>query len=311
MALSARHSWLALLSFAFIVLSLGYTYVILITPEAKLPSIATERTLNGSEKERWIFVGDVHGMYDEFEDLMSLVDATRPGTNVVLLGDFIAKGPQSHKMVQYLEENSERTHCILGNHEINVMFAYLNKRDLKRRLSRKHPNWDPLVFDTEDYVPPHDQVNNQHKVLAQRLGNAKLASIASLCSAELQIHLEPSQETLIAVHAGLAPDFENKRPSIRDITTMKYMLPKDHSKTSKYKFAKSRRWYKLWTAESAPENVTVLYGHDASKGLNLRKQTKGLDSGCVGGGKLTALEYFYQDGRYHNHLHHVRCRQYI
>ncbi|CEP64604.1 putative serine/threonine-protein phosphatase LALA0_S12e02740g [Lachancea lanzarotensis] len=308
---SARQVWLALLSFTLIVLSLGYTYVILIMPESKLPSIATERTISANETERWIFVGDVHGMYDEFKELMSLVDAERPGTNVVLLGDFIAKGPQSHKMVQYLEKNSENTHCILGNHEINVMFAYLNKRDLKKRLSRKNSKWDPVVFDTEDYIPPHDQVNNKHKLLAQQLGSAKLASLASMCSAELRIHLEPSHETLISVHAGLAPDFENKQPSIRDITTMKYMLPKDHSKTSKYKFGKSRRWYKLWTAESAPENVTVLYGHDASKGLNLRKHTKGLDSGCVAGGKLSALEYFYQNGRYHNHLHHVKCRQYI
>lgn len=35
--------------------------------------------------------------------------------------------------------------------------------------------------------------------------------------------------------------------------------------------------------------MTVIYGHDAKTGLAIREYTKGLDSGCVKGGKLTAL----------------------
>ncbi|SCU96300.1 LAME_0F15786g1_1 [Lachancea meyersii CBS 8951] len=311
MANNPKSFWLALSTFIFVLLSLVYTYVILAVPAPRLPSIATQRAITAVENERWIFVGDVHGMYDELQELLSLVDAEKPDTHVVLLGDFVSKGPQSGKVVHYLEENRNSTHCILGNHEINVMFAYLNRRDLKKRLSRKNSRWDPVVFDTENYVPRHDQVNNKHKLLAQQLGISKLTSMATLCSAELQIHLNASDHTLIAVHAGLAPDFEGKQPKIGDITTMKYMLPKDHSKTSKYKFYKARRWFKLWNADTAPENVTVLYGHDANSGLNLRKQTKGLDSGCVGGGKLTALEYVYKNGKYHEYLHQVKCRQFM
>ena len=35
--------------------------------------------------------------------------------------------------------------------------------------------------------------------------------------------------------------------------------------------------------------TTVIYGHDAKRGLQVHKYTKGLDSACVRGGKLTAL----------------------
>lgn len=35
--------------------------------------------------------------------------------------------------------------------------------------------------------------------------------------------------------------------------------------------------------------MTAIYGHDSKSGLSLREYTKGLDSGCVKGGKLTAL----------------------
>lgn len=37
------------------------------------------------------------------------------------------------------------------------------------------------------------------------------------------------------------------------------------------------------------QTTTVIYGHDAKVGLKIRPFTKGLDSACVTGGKLTAL----------------------
>ncbi|SCU94110.1 LADA_0G06612g1_1 [Lachancea dasiensis] len=297
----------------FVLLFCGYTYyIVALIPSPSLPLIATQRVVNASQHDRWIFVGDVHGMFKEFQELMQQVDASRPNTKVVLLGDFIVKGPDSAKMIHYLRENANSTHCVLGNHEIDVMFAYLNKKGLRTNFAQdKGSRWDPLEFSTESYIPSRDQVSSQHGLLAQQLGQSNLAALASLCSAELQINLTPTGQTLVAVHAGLAPEYQEfDSLNIKSITTMKYMLPKDHSKTSKFKFDKARRWFKLWTRESAPEGVTVLYGHDAGRGLNLRHSTKGLDSACVSGGKLSALEYVFKGGRYHEFLHQVGCRQF-
>lgn len=53
--------------------------------------------------------------------------------------------------------------------------------------------------------------------------------------------------------------------------------------------------------------MTVIYGHDAKKGLNIREYTKGLDSACVSGGKLTALVI---EGGGKQSLVQVRCRGY-
>lgn len=53
--------------------------------------------------------------------------------------------------------------------------------------------------------------------------------------------------------------------------------------------------------------MTVIYGHDASSGLNIKKYTKGLDSGCVQGGKLTAL--VVEDGGKQSILQ-VKCKDY-
>ena len=52
-------------------------------------------------------------------------------------------------------------------------------------------------------------------------------------------------------------------------------------------------WAKLWdryqTLLPQKERATVVFGHDSPRGLQIGKYSKGLDTGCVGGGKLTAL----------------------
>ena len=57
-----------------------------------------------------------------------------------------------------------------------------------------------------------------------------------------------------------------------------------------------RSWAKAWDAierakPAGAPRTTVVYGHDARKGLNVKEYTFGLDSGCVKGGRLTALVF--------------------
>ena len=48
-------------------------------------------------------------------------------------------------------------------------------------------------------------------------------------------------------------------------------------------------WNRYQTMIPAHQRSTVIYGHDSRRSLELHEHTKGLDSGCVNGGKLTAL----------------------
>lgn len=52
---------------------------------------------------------------------------------------------------------------------------------------------------------------------------------------------------------------------------------------------RAKVWNKYQTFLPKKERSTVVYGHDSRRGLQLGKYTKGLDTGCVRGGKLTAL----------------------
>lgn len=51
----------------------------------------------------------------------------------------------------------------------------------------------------------------------------------------------------------------------------------------------------------------VIYGHDAKSGLRIKRWSKGMDSGCVGGGRLSALVV---NAKGQGEVVHVECRQY-
>lgn len=51
----------------------------------------------------------------------------------------------------------------------------------------------------------------------------------------------------------------------------------------------------------------VVYGHDAKSGLRIKRWSKGMDSGCVGGGRLSALVL---DAKGRGKVVHVGCRRY-
>ena len=73
-------------------------------------------------------------------------------------------------------------------------------------------------------------------------------------------------------------------------------------------------WVEIWNEvekeKPANETLTLFYGHDSKRGINIRDYSFGLDSRCVNGGKLTALvlEPDGDDGMKH-HLVDVQCEE--
>ncbi len=79
--------------------------------------------------ERIYAIGDIHGRIDLFHRLLELLqeDEKRRGpatTRIVVIGDFIDRGPQSAKLVSTLEwwqRNSSRVTILKGNHEVALL----------------------------------------------------------------------------------------------------------------------------------------------------------------------------------------------
>ena len=153
------------------------------------------------------------------------------------------------------------------------------------------------------------------QVLARSLSKQQVQYLAS-CPVILDIGPIKGLGEVRVVHAGLVPGVSLRRqdpisvmhmrtlnlethvPSMvndgtpwskvrNDLSSMCLdfiIAPKFHTRSDHLQL-----WNKYQTFLPRKERSTVIYGHDSKRGLQLAKYTKGLDTGCVRGGKLTAL----------------------
>ena len=89
---------------------------------------------------RLLAVGDIHGYYDKLEALMNEVRPTAVD-KVIFLGDYIDRGPDSCKVLQYLMDFKKRfpgtdTVFLRGNHEQMLLDALAESRDMGPSFSR-------------------------------------------------------------------------------------------------------------------------------------------------------------------------------
>lgn len=199
---------------------------------------------------RVIAVGDVHGCVDELQDLLRQCDYS-PGDVVVFLGDLVCKGPDSVAVVQMAREIGAIG--VRGNHDFEVI------------------RWHQAIKSGVD--PP--VVGSEHFHIASCLNKADMKWMYSL-----PWYISSKDLGCLFVHAGFVSGIRLAKQNPRLMMNMRSILP-DGTVTSK--FFNNWPWARLW---DGPQ--TVLFGHDADRGLQQYEHALGLDTGCVYGGRLTA-----------------------
>ncbi|KAF0376324.1 Metallo-dependent phosphatase [Gigaspora margarita] len=238
-----------------------------------------------------IFIGDVHGSFDELEMLLKKINYNSTNDHLIFVGDLVAKGPESLEVVKLVKKYESS--CVRGNHDDKV----IGWKALLNLLARKGIKLKDYVKKNE--LPPHLSMGTEHLNLARNI-DTELFEFLSSCPIVLNI---PEQDIYV-VHAGLLPDIPIDQQDPYDIMTMRNI--KNNGKPSK-SLKKGHSWSRFWNnaQKSSPTPKTVIYGHDASRGLNIKEFSFGLDSRCVYGGELTALKW--NEGK---SIHSVSCGKY-
>lgn len=73
-------------------------------------------------RPRVIVVGDIHGCLHELQDLLMLCRYDPLDHTLVMLGDYVNKGPYSAEVIKYVRSLSG-AYCIRGNHD-DAMLSY-------------------------------------------------------------------------------------------------------------------------------------------------------------------------------------------
>lgn len=203
------------------------------------------------QSPRLIVVGDVHGCITELQQLLRLADY-QPGDQVVMLGDLVAKGPDSVGVVKLAREIGART--VRGNHDFEVV-----------RWWEAHMRGDHQAM-----------VSMEHARIARGLGADEHAWLV-----DSPWFIECAEMGHLFVHAGFIPGVKLTQQNPRLMMNMRSVLG-DGTVTAKN--VADCEWAKLW---KGPQNV--VFGHDAFRGLQQYEYATGIDTGCVYGGRLTAL----------------------
>ena len=77
-------------------------------------------------------IGDIQGCYKEFKLALKKVNFNLDEDYLWLVGDLINRGPDSLKLLKYIYKIKERTHIVLGNHDLHFLACFYGQRKLAK-----------------------------------------------------------------------------------------------------------------------------------------------------------------------------------
>ena len=206
-----------------------------------------------------LFVGDIQGCSRELELLLDQAGFVPGRHRLIPLGDTINRGPDAARTLALLRQAEAEP--ILGNHECALL-----------ELAQATP------------APEHAQ--RPQSAYAQLLQAGQLQPALEWISSW---PLYRSGGDWLAVHAGLHPLHAPEATDPAFLTNVRYCdanghVPPESERNSKAAPAGFRPWHAFYQGQR-----TVMFGHWARQGLLIGTRLRGLDTGCVYGGRLTGL----------------------
>ena len=267
-------------------------------------------------------IGDIQGCYDELESLLRVIGFQRASDQLWFVGDLVNRGPKSLEVLRFVSSLGSDTRVVLGNHDLNLIAIEAGARKLKPRDTVRDvlhaPDGKELIawlgrqplLVCEPGVP-YAMV---HAGLAPPWNVAEAAMLA----AEVQAVLAGDQrkEFLSRMYGNQPDRWEEKlegwdrlRFITNALTRIRYVeadgrLNMIESGPPGSQPASLSPWFESKQRRSAGERI--VFGHWATLQLEHEldpvHRVYHLDTGCVWGGRLTALRL--DDERYFS----VPCR---
>ena len=248
-------------------------------------------------------VGDIQGCAPS---LKALVKKIPTKSKIIFLGDLVNRGPDSLGTLRYLKklQEDQRIECLLGNHDLHLLAIDAGIRATKG-LDTLRP-----ILDAPDKKELLDWL--RHRPMALSNGKVLTVHAGVLPQWDLQQTIECAQEVEKALRKKSYKDFlanmygntptkwsnslkgyERLRVITNALTRIRFCTPAGTMEfNSKEGFENGPKGYIPWfkTPKRKTKDALIYFGHWSTLGLLRYQNVIGLDTGCVWGGKLTAME---------------------
>lgn len=248
-------------------------------------------------------IGDVQGCAPS---LKTLVKKLPKNSRMIFLGDLVNRGPDSLGALRKLKslQESGRAECILGNHDLHLLAI-----DAGLRKPKGLDTIEPILSapDRKELI---QWIRNRPMALSN--GNVLMVHAGVLPQWDLQQTIECAQEVektlrsksykeFLANMYGNTPNkwsnklsgYERLRVITNALTRMRFCTPTGQMEfESKEGLEQGPKGYIPWftVPSRKTQDVLTYFGHWSTLGLLRQHNVIGLDTGCVWGGKLTAMQ---------------------
>ena len=253
---------------------------------------------------RWA-IGDVQGCDDELAALLERIRFRSGRDELWFTGDIVNRGPGSLAALRRVRDFGAGARTVLGNHDLHLLaVALVPGHELRRGDTLGDilaaPDRDALLeWLIEQPLALHDVRRGELLVHAGLVPQWSAADAAAL-SAEVCAALRADPRRVLGRMYGDRPDQWDDR--LRGMERIRFVInvltrirvcTADGRVDMKQKGAPAearppwRPWFQARPRASA--GTRVVFGHWSTLGLHRADGVLGLDTGCVWGGALTAV----------------------
>lgn len=259
-------------------------------------------------------IGDLQGCADELQALLAQVAFRAGPDRLWFVGDLVNRGPKSLEALRFVRSLGESAVVVLGNHDFHLLClaeGFANKRPddtldevLAAPDAAQLLDWlrrRPLMHVEAGYAMVHAGLLPQWNLeQAQALAHEVEAALRGTRHIEFLEHLYGAEPR---AWRDELTGWDRLRVIVNAMARLRFC-----SATGEMDLAAKGRnappgyrpWFDLRPADEPP----LICGHWSALGLKLGERLLALDSGCVWGGRLSALRL--EDRR----LFQVPCRGY-
>ncbi|MEI5989383.1 hypothetical protein A5881_000871 [Enterococcus termitis] len=212
-------------------------------------------------------IGDIHECVDTLKELLTTLEtsasknAAIDSTKTILVGDWIDKGNNTKKIIEFLYDNQDKFLFTIGNHE-NFVYKYLKEtiKGTQKEVLETYFDSIPVLQQDQKLAEKFFHLVEQSKPFFRRIGTDK--------------------QSFIVTHAPCKAKYLGKLDTLSRKKQRNFRLNREADIQKQLAFLEEESYFNL------PLHI---FGHVANQEAFRLKNKRSIDTGAVSKNRLTAI----------------------